>query len=317
MINSKFLTLDSAANSLVDMLVAAAGGTPENSQASQVIAPVIEAPIKVKESPQTSIVSVYRQYGIDPPSSMAILATEAPLAVLLERGFPPQMLQRFSQIPPGHAGSSIAPSLVVTEVAAHFGHDYKYKLQEPLFDPNSIPYHTLHLKKRFPLAPDVCAGCLGELNESEDHQFCNGNCLRSWHASCIPLLAEPVNSALTWKCPDCITHVYNCFVCKVISRSGEQIYPCSEGCGCYYHPGCMELWFQAQVPLEIWRNRPTSCHTYHSPHVKKNLIPLPSVSLDPRNGFFIFFIFPFILVLTDLVQDIFVMDVVTAYLLVK
>ena len=251
------------------------------------IAPAVLPPEKgVQTAARQNITSVdmYKLHGIEVPQSLSILATEAPIGVLLERGFPSAMLQRLTSTAPGQSGSSIPPSLIVPEVYNIFGKEYKYKLQDPLFDQKEIPPTVLMPQLKAAVISDVCVACLQELKGRDTYQMCTGPCLRSWHVTCMPTLADYVYANAAWKCPDCITSIYSCFVCKVVSRNGEQIYPCSEGCGSFFHPGCMELWFQSQVPLETWRNRSYSCHLFFAPHVKKNLIQLPSVSLDPRNG---------------------------------
>lgn len=154
--------------------ISPAGGPTPNASVDMLVA--------ASKKPNAAAIDIYKTNNINPPTQLAILATEAPISVLLERGFPAQMLQRMCNIAPGQSGSSIAPSLVTPDLITQFGKDYQYKPQDPLFDPVQVQARALVASKKFPLSLDVCSGCLTDLATSEHHS-CSGACLRSWHSS--------------------------------------------------------------------------------------------------------------------------------------
>jgi hypothetical protein len=77
------------------------------------------------------------------------------------------------------------------------------------------------------------------------------------------------------------------YVCMSAHVSESSVYPCSTGCGLFYHASCMEAWFVHQVPFGKWRQDANSCFQYsHGKQVSTEQIPTPVVSLDPSHGFF-------------------------------
>ncbi len=149
---------------------------------------------------------------------------------------------------------------------------YAYRPQRPLFETAQLRRQVVHTPVAAAHLHDYCAECLqrAPLGRSV---ACQGQCARVWHAHCRPRSADAASSSSvaassssedaasgssvhadadsssssSWLCPDCVAGVQACFVCKHASRPGEQIFPCSSGCGLHYHPGCMEVWFQSQV----------------------------------------------------------------------
>jgi hypothetical protein len=160
---------------------------------------------------------------------------------------------------PGAPNSVTLPSAIVQRRRRDKAplSEYVYQTQPPLFESTLVRVSAVNSCCSAPTA-DYCAECLQRAPLGRSIA-CQGQCKRIWHADCAPVLDGVDTTA--WLCPDCVANVQACFVCKHISRPGEQVFPCSSGCGLFYHPGCMEVWFQTQVPLERWRSMRRSCYT--------------------------------------------------------
>ncbi|KAL5794230.1 hypothetical protein ACOSP7_002824 [Xanthoceras sorbifolium] len=96
----------------------------------------------------------------------------------------------------------------------------------------------------------LCAIC----DDGGNVLFCEGRCLRSFHAtiasgidnSCESLgyTQAQVDAVPTFMCKNCVHQQHQCFVCGMLGSSNksscQEVFPCvSATCGNFYHPGCV------------------------------------------------------------------------------
>uniref|UniRef100_A0A7S0WXZ3 PHD-type domain-containing protein n=1 Tax=Pyramimonas obovata TaxID=1411642 RepID=A0A7S0WXZ3_9CHLO len=85
---------------------------------------------------------------------------------------------------------------------------------------------------------------------------CDGACLRSFHADCLPAdhlpPSEQPDSQPEWFCKDCSLGFAACAACHVKGKAGVEVFKCRMGtCGHFFHTSCLRL-----LPRVKWHPAP-------------------------------------------------------------
>ncbi|QDZ17866.1 hypothetical protein HOP50_01g03720 [Chloropicon primus] len=95
-----------------------------------------------------------------------------------------------------------------------------------------------HNTKTFNWSSALCHVC----KQPDNLVKCGGQCLRSFHAHCIP--DEDVgssSSSSTWFCRDCREGNAFCAICNKSGKAGVDVHKCRMGgCGSFYHLECLK-----------------------------------------------------------------------------
>ena len=98
---------------------------------------------------------------------------------------------------------------------------------------NDLEYTKLQLGNQSSRREILCSMCElpGYLLE------CQGPCQSSFHLDCLGLFAEPQGG--NFKCPECVSSLHTCFLCKKRAQTTSDTKKCSSSvCGKYFHDEC-------------------------------------------------------------------------------
>ncbi len=102
---------------------------------------------------------------------------------------------------------------------------------------------------------------------------CAGQCLRSFHAGCIPEGdAPPSSEEVAWYCKDCKEGNAVCTICKETGLAGVDVHKCKMGsCGSFYHLDCLKGLPSWSVGWGTKNDRSPGAAERHLDQVKRGL----------------------------------------------
>jgi hypothetical protein len=128
----------------------------------------------------------------------------------------------------------------------------------PSFFETNIPAVLLPRPQVAAYGQDFCSTCMLPTHTGAA-VTCQGACMRSFHLDCVPGQdATDSRNSTNWMCHECASAQHVCFVCKTHSpvstvaapsANAATLFACSSGCGLFYHPACMEQWFEYATPF--------------------------------------------------------------------
>ena len=103
--------------------------------------------------------------------------------------------------------------------------------------PQTIAKGSYNTLKKVEWSDNLCHVC----HMPDNLIRCGGQCLRSFHAHCIPASESATSSTGTWYCKDCKEGRATCTICKESGVAGKDVFKCKMGgCGSFYHLDCLK-----------------------------------------------------------------------------